>query len=87
MIINEAIRQVSILRGRLGAFEKNTLDTNVSQLQITTENLTAAQSAIRDLDFAFETSNLARLQILASAGTSVLALANQIPQQVLSLLQ
>ncbi len=87
MIINEAIRQVSILRGRLGAFEKNTLDTNVNQLQITTENLTAAQSAIRDLDFAFETSNLARLQILASAGTSVLAIANQTPQQVLSLLQ
>ena len=87
MIINEAIRQVSVLRGRLGAFEKNTLDTNVNQLQITTENLTAAESAIRDLDFAAETSNLTRLQILASAGTSVLAIANQVPQQVLSLLQ
>lgn len=87
MIIEEAIRQVSVLRGRLGAFEKNTLDTNVNQLQITMENLTAAESSIRDLDFASEASNLTRAQILLSAGTSVLAIANQTPQAVLSLLQ
>lgn len=86
-IIEEAIRQISILRGRLGAFEKNTLDTNVRQLQIATENLTAAESSIRDLDFAQETANLTRAQILVSAGTSVLAIANQTPQAVLGLLQ
>lgn len=86
-IIGEAVRQVSLLRGRLGAFEKDTLDTNVSQLQITLENLTAAESSIRDLDFAQETSNLTRSQILVSAGTSILAIANQTPQAVLSLLQ
>lgn len=86
-IIDEAIRQVSVLRGRLGAFEKNTLDTNINQLQITTENLTSAESAIRDIDFAQETSNLTRLQILSQAGTTVLAIANNTPQQVLALLQ
>lgn len=86
-IVNEAIRQISVLRGRLGAFEKNTLDTNVNQLSITAENLTAAESAIRDADFAYETSQLAREQILVSAGTSVLALAQQTPQSVLQLLQ
>jgi flagellin len=86
-IIDEAIRQVSVLRGRLGAFEKNTLDTNIQQLRITMENLIAAESSIRDLDFAQETSNLTRNQILVSAGTSVLAIANQTPQSVLALLQ
>ncbi len=86
-IVDEAIRQISVLRGRLGAFEKNTLDTNVNQLRITTENLTAAESAIRDVDFAVEASNLTRLQILSQAGTSVLSIANRTPQQVLALLQ
>lgn len=86
-VIAEAIRQVSVMRGRLGAFEKDTLDTNVNQLQITLENLTAAESTIRDLDFAQETSNLTRSQILVSAGTSILAIANQTPQSVLSLLR
>lgn len=86
-IVQEAIRQVSIMRGRLGAFEKNTLDTNVNQLSITLENLVAAEASIRDLDFAQETSNLTRNQILVSAGTSVLAIANQMPQSVLALLQ
>lgn len=86
-IIEEAISQVSILRGRLGSFEKNTLETNVNQLRITLENLTASESSIRDLDFAEETASLTRNQILVSAGTSILALANQTPQSVLSLLQ
>lgn len=85
-VIDEAIRQVAVMRGRLGAFEKNTLDTNVNQLGITVENLTAAESAIRDADFASETSSLTRDQILVNAGTSVLALANQTPQTVLRLL-
>ena len=85
-ILSESITQVAVMRGRLGAFERNTLDTNVNQLGITVENLMAAESAIRDADFAYETSELTRNQILVSAGTSVAALANQTPQQVLSLL-
>ena len=86
-IVNESIRQVSILRGRLGAFERNTLQTNINSLTITMENLTASESAIRDTDFAAETSRLTRNQILVNAGTSVLALANTSSQSVLSLLQ
>lgn len=86
LIVEEAVRQVSVLRGRLGAFEKNTLDTNINQLGITLENLMAAESNIRDADFAYETSQLTRNQILVNAGTSVLSLANQTPQTVLSLL-
>ena len=85
-IVDEAIRQISVLRGRLGAFEKNVLDTNINSLGITMENLMAAESLIRDTDFASETSRLTRAQILVSAGTSVLGLANQTPQMVLSLL-
>ncbi len=85
-IVKEAIRQVAVLRGRLGSFEKNTLDTNANQLTITMENLAASESTIRDADFAYETSQLARNQILVSAGTSVLALAQQTPQNVLRLL-
>ncbi|HPZ96624.1 MAG TPA: flagellin, partial [Phycisphaerae bacterium] len=85
-IVNEAIRQVAVLRGRLGAFERNTLQTNINSLTITMENLTASESAIRDTDFAAETSRLTRNQILVNAGTSVLALANQTAQSVLGLL-
>lgn len=87
LIVTEALRQVSVLRGRLGAFEKNTLDTNANQLNITMENLMSAESQIRDADFAYETSQLSRNQILVSSGTQVLGLANQTPQQVLQLLQ
>jgi len=86
-IIGTAIKQVAVLRGRLGAFEKNTLETNVNQLGITAENLMSAESTIRDADFARETANLSRDQILVGAGTSVLRIAQQTPQSVLSLLQ
>jgi flagellin len=86
-IIEKAIRQVAVMRGRLGAFEKNTLETNVSSLSIALENVTASESVIRDADFAAETSALTRAQILTQAGTSVLATANTTPQSVLSLLQ
>jgi len=86
LIANEAIRQVAVLRGRLGSFERNTLQTNINSLGITVENLTASESSIRDTDFAEETSRLTRNQILVNAGTSVLAIANTSAQSVLSLL-
>jgi flagellin len=85
-IIETAIRQVAVLRGRLGAFEKNTLATNVNSLAVALENVTASESSIRDADFAKETAALTRAQILTQAGTSVLATANVTPQSVLSLL-
>lgn len=85
-ILTAAIDEVTVLRGRLGAFERNVLDPNVRSLQAQFENLSASESVIRDADFAVETSRLTRAQILTSAGTSVLALANQQSQQVLQLL-
>jgi flagellin len=86
-IVTEAIGQIADLRGRLGAFEANTLDTNVNSLNVTLENVTSSESSITDADFAAETSNLTRAQILTQAGTSILATANSTPQDVLSLLQ
>jgi flagellin len=86
-IVERAIKQVAVLRGRLGAFEKNTLDTNMNSLSVALENVTSSESSIRDADFAAETAALTRAQILTQAGTSVLATANSTPQSVLSLLQ
>jgi flagellin len=72
-IIDTSIDDVTILRGRLGAFERNVLDTNRRSLQAAVENLSASRSVIRDADFAVETSELTRAQILQSSGTTVLA--------------
>ena len=85
-ILSSAIKDVTTLRGRLGSFQKNTLETTINALKITGENLMAAESALRDTDFARETSNLTRAQILVSAATNVLAQANFAPQSVLALL-
>lgn len=86
-IIREAQTQVASLRGRLGAFQKDTLTTTANALTITLENTTAAESSIRDTDFATETSLLTRSQILVQSATNVLRLANQQPQSILALLQ
>ncbi|MDQ3439072.1 MAG: flagellin, partial [Planctomycetota bacterium] len=86
-ILSQSIRQVATLRGRLGAFQKNILETNVNSLSVALENVTASESAIRDADFASETAALTRAQILVQANTSVLSQANASPQNVLSLLQ
>lgn len=85
-IIREAVSQVASLRGRIGAFQKDTLQTTLNALQITFENGTAAESAIRDTDFARETGRLTRSQILVNASIATLQLANQLPQNVLALL-
>lgn len=85
-ILESAIDEITILRGRLGAFERNTLQTNVRSLQAQFENLSASASVIRDADFALETSRLTRAQTLQQASQSALALANQNASQVLQLL-
>jgi len=85
-IIEEAVNRVSTLRGRLGAIQKNVIETNVSSLGVALENISEARSQIVDTDFAVETANLTKAQILNQAGISVLSIANQNPQQVLSLL-
>ncbi len=86
-IIDEAITQISVMAGRLGAFQKNTLETNMNSLNVAIQNVTSSESSIEDANFAQETANMTRAQILVSAGTSVLATANSTPQSVLSLLQ
>jgi flagellin len=85
-ILDKAIDEVSVLRGRLGAFERNVLETNDRSLSAAYENLSASRSTIRDADFAAETSNLTRAQILNASSTQVLGLANQQSQSVLQLL-
>ena len=85
-IVRSAINEVASLRGRLGGFQKDTLVRTINSLQVARENVTAAESAIRDADFASETSNLTRAQILVSSSTSVLRVANTQPQNALALL-
>ncbi len=86
-IVDEAIKQVSGLRGRLGAFQKNVVGSTIRNLGISLENSAAAESVIRDADFASETANLTRGQILSQAGGQSLGLANSAPQAALSLLR
>lgn len=85
-IVRTAATQVAELRGRLGAVQKNVIQSSINSLKVAYENVTAAESAIRDADFAEETSNLTRSQILAQTSTATLQLANAAPQNVLSLL-
>jgi len=86
LILNESIDQVSSLRGRLGAFEEYTLGSTINSLGVAYENITAANSSIADTNFASETANLTRAQILSQASTTVLSQANSAPQSVLKLL-
>jgi flagellin len=86
-IVDEVIDKVSSLRGRLGAFQRTTLDTNIASLNETMVNLTAAESEIRDADFAAETAALTRAQILVQSSTSVLSIANSNPQNALALIR
>jgi flagellin len=86
-VIDDVINKVTNLRGRLGAFQATTLESNMSSLSDTVSNLTEAESSIRDADFAAESARLTRAQILVQSGTSVLGIANQNPQNVLGLLR
>ncbi|MEM8913313.1 MAG: flagellin [Planctomycetota bacterium] len=86
-IIDEVVDKVTSLRGRLGAFQATSLESNLVSLNETLANLQEAESSIRDADFAQESANLTRAQILVQSGTNVLSLANQNPQNVLALLQ
>ncbi|WP_449224071.1 flagellin [Aureliella helgolandensis] len=86
-VIDDVINKVTNLRGRLGAFQATTLESNLVSLGETVANLTEAESSIRDADFAKESAALTRAQILVQSGTSVLGIANQNPQNVLSLLR
>ena len=84
--IDNAIDKVNSARGDLGAIQTR-FEKTVENIDIQNENLTAARGRVVDADFAQETANLSRTQILQQAGTAMVAQANQLPQQVLSLLR
>ena len=84
--IDSAINKVNTARGELGAIQTR-FEKTVENIDIQNENLTAARGRVVDADFAQETANLSRTQILQQAGTAMVAQANQLPQQVLSLLR
>ena len=81
-----AIDQVTTSRADFGAVQ-NRFDTVIANLQVASENQSASRGRIMDADFATETANLSRGQILQQAGTAMIAQANQLPQGVLSLLR
>jgi flagellin len=85
-IIDAAISQVSNLRGNIGSFEKNVVESSIRSLGVAKENLTATESQITDVDVASEMTNFTKLQILQQAGMAMLAQANSSPQSVLKLL-
>ena len=84
--IDNAIDKVNSARGELGAIQTR-FEKTVENIDIQNEYLTAARGRVVDADFAQETANLSRTQILQLAGTAMVAQANQLPQQVLSLLR
>ncbi len=86
-VVDAAIDEITNLRGALGAFQQNTLESTASNLRATLENTVNAESVIRDTDFAEEISTFTNAQVLVQAGTAVLSNANQSAQLVLSLLQ
>ena len=86
-IIDKAIDEITVYRGRIGAFQKNAVESNLNSLRIAEENITKGESTIRDTDMASEMSKLTGNQILLSASQSMQAQANQLPENVLQLLQ
>jgi flagellin len=85
-IVDSALAAVNAQKSKFGALQAR-FENTISNLQINTENLSAARSRIQDTDFAKETANLTRAQILQQAGTAMLSQANQLPNNVLSLLK
>ncbi len=84
--VDAALNQVSVLQGQLGAVQ-NRFTSVISNLTASTQNASSAQSTIQDTDYASATSQLSRAQVLSQAATAIIAQANQLPQQVLKLLQ
>jgi flagellin len=87
MVIDRAIEEVAATRGRMGAFQKNTLESNLNFLRIAHENNLSSESVIRDADMATEMANFTRNQILMESSVAMLAQANQAPMAMLQLLQ
>ena len=86
MLVDAAIDKITTTRANLGAFQKNTLESGLRQLRISVEELTNAESVIRDTDMALEMAEFTRNSIMVQSATAMLAQANQVPQTILSLL-
>lgn len=86
-ILGQAVDDVSTLRARLGAFQSNMLQTNINSLNVAVENITKTEAAIRDTDMASESTQMTRYQIMSQAGTAMLAQANQVSQNIMTLLR
>ena len=86
-IVTEAISSVATTRGRLGAIQKSSLEPNINALQDSLVALTEAEAGISNADFAEESSNLTKLQLLIQAGSQTLGIANQLPQYAASLVR
>ncbi|OWU65573.1 MAG: hypothetical protein CBB60_003995 [Armatimonadetes bacterium Cent15-Ar3] len=86
-VIDRAIEQVSAARGRIGQFTKYILESNNRSLAAAKENMSATESAIRDVDMASEMTQFTKYQVMQQAGTAILAQANNLPQNVLSLIR
>ena len=86
-LIEKAIEEIAVYRGEIGAFQKHAIESNLNSLRIAEENITQGESTIRDTDMAAEMSQLTGNQILLSASQSMQAQANQLPENVLQLLQ
>ena len=85
-LVDEALDQLLSMRGQLGSLQKHTLETNISVLRSTAENLTAAESSIRDTDMALEIANFTKNQIITETAAAAIAQANQNAAHVLRLL-
>ena len=86
-LVDQAIDDLNVVRGNLGAIQKNALESNLRSLHVTQEELTSAESTIRDADMAEEISTFTRNQIVLQSATAMLGQANQVPRNILSLLE
>ncbi|MCH8968968.1 MAG: flagellin [Planctomycetes bacterium] len=86
IIAANAVNQIATMRGRLGAFQKNVVETNINSMSVAFENVSASESMLRDADMAEEISKLTLAQILVQSSIQVLSIANQIPTAVLQLI-
>jgi flagellin len=84
--VDSSLAVISSQRAKFGALQSR-FESTINSLNTSAENLSASRSRIQDADFAMETANLSRTQILQQAGTAMVAQANQLPQSVLQLLQ
>jgi len=86
-LVDKAIDDITVVRGELGAIQKNAMEANIRSLNVAREELTNAESIIRDADMAAEVSEFTRNQVIMQSGMAMLAQANQMPNNVLGLIK